>query len=320
MHSNTLPAFITALSPAALQALALGAEAEITGDVAGGQTLRHSACTPTLDNTPSTLVAHRWASHTNAHPVVLLHGGSGSWSHWWHTIAALRASHRTVWALDLPGMGASDLPAGVRDADDVGRILASALPAWLTSVGDGGAGVDLVGFSFGALSAAYLAALWPAHNAPRIARLILVGAPGLGLLDKPAYTLHGWQHLQTNIAQIQAHWHNLATLMVHNTDCIDAPTLAQHIARVRRDRLLRRRLSSTDALVRALQNVSIPLAAIYGEHDALYPDLLDSVQATLARAAGANWRGMARVAGAGHWVMHERPAAFAAALQQALQA
>jgi pimeloyl-ACP methyl ester carboxylesterase len=80
-----------------------------------------------------------------------------------------------------------------------------------------------------------------------------------------------------------------------------------------RDRLPRRRISSTDILVRSLAQVECPVAAIYGAEDALYPGTLDQVAACMA-AAARQWQGLQRVAGAGHWVQYEQPAAFHAVL------
>ena len=50
-------------------------------------------------------------------PLVLLHGGSGSWTHWVKNVLHLSQT-RDVWGLDLPGFGDSTLPPDVRDADD----------------------------------------------------------------------------------------------------------------------------------------------------------------------------------------------------------
>lgn len=307
-----LPAWLDALSPAQLHALAQGAQPDRMGDTACATPLTHALpCGAQLQ-------ALRWSPLSDHAPraptVVLLHGGSGSWSHWLRTIGALRRAGRTVWALDLPGQGASDLPQGVRDADDVARILAHTLPVWLRSMGDGAQGVDVVGFSFGALVAAFWAHEGGAQMG--IERLVLVGAPALGLMPRPAYTLRGWQHLREPLGQIAAHWHNLGALMVHDMGCIDAATLTQHIARVRRDRLPRRRLSATDALAQLLPQLPCPVWAIYGEHDALYPTRLDMVQALFEQNASGT---MVRIAAAGHWVMHEQPTALNAALLQALQ-
>jgi len=48
---------------------------------------------------------------------VLLHGGGGSWTHWVSNILPLVESGRRVLAVDLPGMGQSDMPPHGSDAD-----------------------------------------------------------------------------------------------------------------------------------------------------------------------------------------------------------
>jgi 2-hydroxy-6-oxonona-2,4-dienedioate hydrolase len=46
----------------------------------------------------------------NGPPMVLLHGGHGSWTHWIRNVDVLAEHHRVV-AFDLPGYGASpDVP------------------------------------------------------------------------------------------------------------------------------------------------------------------------------------------------------------------
>jgi 2-hydroxy-6-oxonona-2,4-dienedioate hydrolase len=67
-------------------------------------------------------------STTEAHqaiqiPLVLLHGGSGSWTHWLRNVEHF-AQQREVWALDIPGFGDSSLPSGVTDADGLVPFIA----------------------------------------------------------------------------------------------------------------------------------------------------------------------------------------------------
>src|SRR5690606_4509533 len=73
---------------------------------------------------------------------------------------------------DLPGSGESASPATGGDADALPEPMESALQALL-----GEAPVDLVGFSFGTMVATLLAAQWP----QRVRRLVLSGAPALGI-------------------------------------------------------------------------------------------------------------------------------------------
>lgn len=55
--------------------------------------------------------------------VVLLHGGSGSWTHWARNVAALAEAGFTALVPDMPGFGESSAPPEGEDAD--------ALPPWL---------------------------------------------------------------------------------------------------------------------------------------------------------------------------------------------
>ena len=52
------------------------------------------------------VVWHAWrAARSDAPPVLLLHGGSGSWTHWVKNIVPLLDAGRWVLAADLPGFG-----------------------------------------------------------------------------------------------------------------------------------------------------------------------------------------------------------------------
>ncbi len=257
-------------------------------------------------------VLHHWvpAQPNGLAPLVLLHGGSGSWTHWVRSIGPLLEAGHDVWAVDLPGFGASDVPPGVVDADGMLPVLADMLQALFPLQT-----VRLVGFSFGGMTAGMLAAAYP-HL---VQQLVVVGAPGIGLTNKHPFRLKGWRHLPEPREQLRNHVFNLGELMLHDHSVIDRNTVALHVANVQRDQLPRRRISSTDVLVRALAQVECPVAAIYGGCDALYPGTLDEVERLMA-AHARHWQGMQRIAGAGHWVQYESPAAFHAALLPLLAA
>src|SRR5262245_36091801 len=50
-----------------------------------------------------------WRLWGSGEPLVLLHGGYGSWTHWIRAIPEL-SRHYELWVPDLPGLGASALP------------------------------------------------------------------------------------------------------------------------------------------------------------------------------------------------------------------
>lgn len=249
-------------------------------------------------------------------PLVMLHGGSGSWTHWLRVIEPLTEAGYTLWLADLPGFGESDRVPGGMDVDTLLQPLAYGIEQLLGNVGEGantGPVCDLVGFSFGGMAAGLLAAEFP----ELVQRLLVVGAPGMGMTEGRTVRLLGWRHLEGQQAQMRAHHHNIAALMLHDESLIDEETLALHALNVARDRLPRRRLSRTDVLSQALAHIKLPVAAIYGEHDPLYEGRLDELQSLMrSKCSGVlHWQVMA---GAGHWAQHENPAAFCVALQRAL--
>ena len=245
-------------------------------------------------------------------PLVLLHGGSGSWTHWLRVIEPLTEDGYSLWLADLPGFGESDGVPGGMDVDTMLEPLACGIRQLLGNA-DMGPVCDLVGFSFGGMTAGLLAA-----EHPELARrLVVVGAPGMGMTEGRSVRLLGWRHLQEQEAQMQAHRHNIAALMLHDAALINEETLALHALNVARDRLPRRRLSRTDVLARVLTRIKVPVAAIYGEHDPLYAGCLAELQLLMQRQYGGalDWHVMRNV---GHWVQHEDSATFCAALQEAL--
>src|SRR5688500_7346054 len=68
------------------------------------------------------LVWHVWGDDADD-PLVLLHGGSGSWTHWIRNVEALAAAGRRVLAADLPGCGDSAVHPGNKDAAGIMTVL-----------------------------------------------------------------------------------------------------------------------------------------------------------------------------------------------------
>ncbi len=245
-------------------------------------------------------------------PLVMLHGGSGSWTHWLRAIEPLTQAGYTLYLPDLPGFGDSDAVPDGSDVDTMLGPLASGITQLLGAAQTGPV-CDLVGFSFGGMASGLLAAQSP----QLMRRLVIVGAPAVGVIEGKAVRLKGWRHFSTQQAQNEAHRYNLAALMLHDASLIDEETLALHVLNVQRDRLPRRRLAQTDILAQALAKVQCPVAAIYGEHDPLYLGRMQELQQVLQRqtAGKVHWQ---MVNDAGHWVQHEKPQQLVQALLAAL--
>lgn len=276
--TTPLPPLETDLPPEALRVLALS----------------RRIATPCGDGD---LVWHVWGKD-DSEPLVLLHGGSGSWTHWIRNVEALAAAGRRVVVPDLPGFGDSARPPGGQDADFVAPAVAAGLRELL-----GEAPVDVIGFSFGGLTGALMAASHPGQ----VKRLVLVGAPGLGLRGK-RLPLRSWRQEADQAERLAAHRSNLATLMLYRDQAIDDLAVSLQAANVPRDRLQRRKLALTDILVQTLPAIPCPVDAIYGEKDALYRETLDAVQPLLAKAPA--FGELALLPDAGHWVQYEDPISF----------
>lgn len=248
------------------------------------------------------VVWHVWLPELpgEAHPpVVLLHGGSGSWTHWLRNIKSLVQSGRSVFAADLPGFGDSAAPERGTDADALLDPVERCLQQLL-----GSAACDLVAFSFGGMVAGSIAAQFPA----RVYRLVLVGAPGLGVASRNTVTLAAWRHLASATEREAVHRKNLAALMLHRLDAITPLALRLHTDNTLRDRMKGRRLAYSQVLAEALLNVQCPVHAIYGREDALYRQRQDVLLQALH--AAPHFEGLQWIEGAGHWVQFESPVAF----------
>ncbi len=271
------------------------------GDVQRHETQLHGA----------RMVWHAWG--LVQHPaLVLLHGGSGSWTHWVRNVATLRDAGWRVLVPDLPGFGDSDLPAGCTDVDALPAHLHAGLQQ-LQARGLCVGPVRVAGFSFGGMAGA----LWLADHPQDATQLVLVGAPGMGMAVAERVPLKGWRHLTSPEAQEAVHRHNLMALMLESPSALDELALNLHAANVQRDRMPRRRLSSTDIVARALPRLKVPVSAVFGEHDALYRGRLAELQSTMPRWC-QSWGQWHTVPGAGHWVQFEASLAFDVALLKAL--
>lgn len=108
------------------------------------------------------------------HPIVFVHGLSGSWPNWLEQLPVFARSHRVI-ALDLPGFGHSPMPREQITIAGYARVLDGLLEAL---------GVDaatLVGNSMGGFIAAELAIAYP----QRVERMVLVSAAGIGTYQHP---------------------------------------------------------------------------------------------------------------------------------------
>jgi pimeloyl-ACP methyl ester carboxylesterase len=237
-------------------------------------------------------------------PLVLLHGGNGSWRHWVRQIPHFAAT-RCVIAPDLPGLGDSALPPEPQDPPQAASAL---LDGWRDVVGR--ARADLVGFSHGANVAGQVAA----RMGEALRTLTIVGAGSLGVA-RNAVPLEKVRD-KAGEARIAAHRFNLASLMIADPARIDDLAIAIQEWNTVHARFRSRGFANAALLKEALARTTAPLTAIWGERDQIALGQLP-LRCAAVREARPD-AAFALIPGAGHWVAYEAPEAFNAALEGAL--
>lgn len=254
------------------------------------------------------LLGHQmvWRRVGHGPPLVLLHGGHGSWLHWAGVIPEL-SSRFCLWMPDMPGYGETTLnPTG--GLDELVTQLCQSLDTLLgahTPIG-------LAGFSFGGLVAAQIAA-----QRGHIERLVLVGPAGHGGRRRQQTLPLPWRDLDPDRdpdGWVQRMRHNLLAQMVHSETSVDALAIEIQWRGCQQTRFRSKPFSRSAALVPALHSYPGEVLMIWGEHDVTAtPDqFIHGACSTSGKHKGLC------VAGAGHWLMYELPDTAAALVLRGL--
>lgn len=257
-------------------------------------------------------------------PLLMIHGlGSSGYMEWRRNLAHLARSHRVL-APDLPGFGRSDKPASARYGI---AYFARVLRRYLDTVGVRSAAV--VGTSLGGRVAIELALT----AAPRVQRLVLVNALGLGrprlqvaypllalprvgeaamrvaglalsrapdsLIRRFAGRYAGGEAAAASDAQYLSDMREMYS---------SAGYPSAYLATVR-SLATPRTLLGWSGMAGRLRRTGIPLLLIWGARDPLFP--LEHARRTHAAVPGS---GLAVIEGAGHTPQAERPDEFNRAL------
>ncbi|MDF2620317.1 MAG: alpha/beta hydrolase fold protein [Xanthobacteraceae bacterium] len=235
-----------------------------------------------------------WHAFGEGRPLVLLHGGYGSWTHWIRNVGPLARS-RLVLVPDMPGFGDSGDPEDRLTAQGV----AAPVLAGLDEIIGPQTHFDVAAFSFGGSVAGLLAA----SQGRRVGHVVLVGSGGLRLPRAPQVELRNISLLKDPAALMEAHRANLGLFMFHRPTSVDELSVHLQAANVARARVKSRRISRMGVLHDALPQISARLVGIWGEEDVTCRGHLDEREALLK--AHDPEAGFHRLAGAGHWVQYE---------------
>jgi pimeloyl-ACP methyl ester carboxylesterase len=243
-------------------------------------------------------------------PLLLVHGGSGSWLHWWRNIEFLARTHHVI-AVDLPGYGESDdVPIDIA-LDEYTSLVVAALTEEAPSADT----FDVVAFSFGGLIGAGVAV----QLGSRVRRTALLAPSGferptgrgLGTRQRSAFPADG----QGERDYLR---HNLLALMLARAESVDDEALA-----IQRWNLSHSRFKNTNdqfsysnRLPSLIRQLSGPLLLAYGEDDRTPLPSRDARIAICRQAAPQLT--VEVVPGAAHWLQFEHSQATNALLDRFL--
>jgi len=248
-----------------------------------------------------------WRVWGQGSPLVLLHGGSGSWNHWCRNIKTLIGLQRQVWIPDIPCFGDSDAPDGVVDIDQASEVLLNAFDKFFPEKK-----IDLIGFSMGSMGAGYIAKKLPG----RINQLLLVAPPALGISPLESIVIEDWTTASDTQSRDQRIRNNLSSLMLWSEAAITDLSLDIHRENLLKDRMRKRKIYKTDFLMDILRKLELPFYCILGSQDALYRGNVDMVKSALV-AIEMN-QSLDLIEDAGHWVQFEKSTQFNEILKRIL--
>lgn len=233
-----------------------------------------------------------WRVWGDGPPLLLIHGGAGSWLHWAPVIQPLAANFRVL-APDLPGFG--DRRDGVARSP---AEIAEGAAADLAQTSAPLTGLTVAAFSFGSLPAADLVS----GGGLDIRGLTLIGPAGLSGPRSLRLEMESTKHY-TGAERRAAVRRNLLRFMLHKPEAADDDAAAIHLLNTQPRPMSTREWSLSDYLDHRLGAAPAALSVIWGEHDPMAAGHLDA-RAALVRALRPDAE-IRRLSGYGHWIMKE---------------
>lgn len=248
-----------------------------------------------------------WRKWGSGPPVIMCHGGSGSWTHWCKTIPVLSRTH-TLWVPDLPGLGDSAAPSDL--SHPAGS--AEALNIGIRQLFKHEDRVRIVAFSFGC----HVSSLALTGLGDFVRDFLIIGTSALGRTDRPIMEFPKERTGMSDAERRAVHRGVLEMLMFADANAIDELAIDLQAENVAKARFRSRIHSHTDNVRRAVGRAKIPIRCIWGEKDVVaYPDV-----PTVLGILGENHPEMIYeiIPGGGHWIMYEKADAFNKALAKML--
>ena len=227
-------------------------------------------------------------------PLVLFHGGYGSWRHWILNVVEL-SRRFTVFAADLPGLGDSDPAHHADTAEAIGAIASQGIDQMIPAPQR----FDFAGFSFGGIIGGQVALL----QGERMRTCVIIGSGALGL---PFEELDGLMKARAgqSAEEIYAvHRNNLGIVMIADKAKVDDLAVYVQDETTRRARARSGPIPQGDSLAKALPNIKARVCTVWGGRDGVVGRYLKDRLDLFRRSIPGIQPQV--VDGAGHWVLFE---------------
>ena len=252
-----------------------------------------------------------WRSWGKGKPLILLHGGYGSWAHWIKQAIPFSKNYNVL-IPDMPGFGESEDLTLPHTPEKISANIAETLLKLISQEET----PIICGFSFGGLIAGHLSYnLIERGLNPE--KLILVGPGGLGAKRGEMRNMIARHSKMSEEEIYQAHKTNLEILMMNDATKVDDWSI--HIQKQNTDahRIKSRPISSTDTLARILEKQDVPLFLLWGEKDASVGVYLED-RMSILRDINSKVRFHVEY-NLGHWIMYENDVIFNKILNNFIQ-
>lgn len=249
-----------------------------------------------LDNDAQRHISHaegvelHWRIWGQGDPLLLLHGGSGSWKHFARNIRPLAERYQVI-APDMASFGDS----GIYETDSL-TDFAGLLAQGLSEIVSGP--VRIAGFSFGSVIG--LGLLEHGITGPDY---VMLGSPILGQVHPVTEKLKKWRGMPVPDHRFEAHRNNVGELMLSDVSAATDEAAAIQMSHAERSRGRYRGIFHGLKPAKYLAKRGGKLLVIYGDRDAICWRHLDDRRAYVETLSGDTE--FVVLPGMGHWVCYE---------------
>ena len=229
------------------------------------------------------------------HPILMFHGGMGSWTHWVRNIQPI-AEYFEVRAIDAPSYGKSErVNYALTPAEYLQVVIASVGHLIVRDES-----FSIVGFSFGAALGSAVAA----HFGDRLRAITVIGPGGFSIEGRPRLNFIRYSDVKNDPhAYRNALRHNLLQLMLKHPESIDEDVLNMQKQNVEQASFNSRNVSALPILPQNLGKAGCRVQLIYGQDDVTaFPSI--ETRAEMIRTYVPNLK-LHVLPNVGHWAMFE---------------